>query len=176
MSAISMLAAKAREMNLSFLLIGGHAVNLHGYSRFTKDIDLLIRRDDLPRWRELLREAGYELQHQAATFLQFDAEKAETPGVDLMLVNRSTYEKMIARAISAQPDGTAIHFVCAEHLIALKLHVLKQDLEHRRLKDFLDIVEVVRAKKIDLQSAEMREIFSRYGTEDLYRRIRLAVE
>jgi hypothetical protein len=93
-----------------------------------------------------------------------------------MLVNNETYEKLFVRAISASPEALPIKLVCVEHLIALKLHVLKQDLEHRRLKDFMDIVELVRVNKIDLQSAEMREIFSRYGTQDLYRRIKLAAE
>jgi hypothetical protein len=175
MSTLSVLAAKAQEKNLSFLLIGGHAVNLHGYSRFTHDIDLLINRDDLPQWSKLLSEAGYIVHQQTATFLQFDPPSPESPRVDLMLVSNSTYEKLALRAGSVK-DAPQIKYVCAEHLIALKLHVLKQDLQHRRLKDFLDVVEVVRANKIDLQNAEMREIFDRYGTEDLYRRIKLALE
>ena len=32
--------------SVSFVIIGGHAVNYHGYIRSTEDIDLIFRRDD----------------------------------------------------------------------------------------------------------------------------------
>jgi len=62
------------------------------------------------------------------------------------------------------------------HLIALKLHALKQDLAHRQIKDFLDVVDLVAANKIDLKSEELKSIFQRYGSADLYRRILTACE
>lgn len=175
MSNVADLARNARDRDLPFLLIGGYAVNIHGYSRVTNDLDVLIRRAQLDQWTELLNEAGYKLVHEGQTFVQFESSEPATP-VDLMLVNDQTFEKLQARVHSLEEEGTTIPFVCVQHLIALKIHVLKQDLEHRRMKDFLDVVELVRANKIDLQSTEMREIFERYGSEDLYRRIKLASE
>jgi len=152
---LEQLATKAQETGLPFLLIGGHAVNFHGYSRFTKDIDFLINRDLLPRWSDLLKNQGYSVAHTGATFCQFQNADSNLPGVDLMLVNEQTFQKLMAKAKIEKKDNFSIPLVCAEHLVALKLHALKQDLEHRRLKDFLDIVEIVRAGGIDLQSAEM---------------------
>ena len=170
------LASEAGKLGLPFLLIGGHAVNFHGYSRFTKDVDFLINRDCLPRWSELLKAHGYNLSQTGPTFCQFENKDSNVPGVDLMLVNEQTFQKLFARARVETKGSISIPLVCAEHLIALKLHVLKQDLEHRRLKDFLDVVEIVRASKINLQSEEMRGIFAKYGTEDLYQRIKLATQ
>jgi hypothetical protein len=176
MTLLCNLASQAEQQNLHFLLIGGHAVNIHGYSRATEDIDLLINREDMLRWKTLLDQAGYRIVHDGGTFQQFEGNDPQMPGVDLMLVNQQTYEKLSMRAVPASPELKSIKLVCVEHLIALKLHVLKQDLAHRRIRDFLDVVELIKANKIDLQNDEMREIFSRYGTEDLYRRIKLAVE
>ena len=170
---LDQVAGKAAEIGLPYLLIGGHAVNYHGYSRLTDDVDLLIKRDALSDWTALLNSFGYSLRHEAGTFCQFEKKDSNEPGIDLMLVNEQTFEKLSGRAQNKQEGGVHFQLVCVEHLIALKLHALKQDLEHRRVKDFLDVVELVRANGIDLRSEEMRQIFERYGTEDLYRRIQL---
>ena len=66
--------------------------------------------------------------------------------------------------------------VSLEHLIALKLHVLKQARLHRFLKDFQDVVELVRINHLDLHSDAMRALFIRYGTAELHEKITRAVE
>lgn len=38
---------KIFNSNLKYLVIGGYAINKYGYSRFTADIDLLIKRTSL---------------------------------------------------------------------------------------------------------------------------------
>jgi len=37
------------KQGADFLIIGGYAVNFHGYSRMTEDIDLWLRPDNLNR-------------------------------------------------------------------------------------------------------------------------------
>ena len=54
-------AAGAR--NLSFLLIGGHAVILIGFARSTIDIDLLVLTFRRPAWLDLMRELGFRFYH-----------------------------------------------------------------------------------------------------------------
>jgi len=44
------LVAEATARGLRFLLIGGYAVNAHGYSRKTFDIDFLICANCCARW------------------------------------------------------------------------------------------------------------------------------
>ncbi len=60
--------------------------------------------------------------------------------------------------------------------LALKLHVLKQAQLHRFLKDFQDVVELIRINKVDLHSEEMRGLFLRYGTADLYEKVKRAID
>jgi hypothetical protein len=48
---------------MSFLVIGGHAVNAHGASRMTFDLDLLVRRSDLEKWRELMERLGFVISN-----------------------------------------------------------------------------------------------------------------
>ena len=51
------LLARLAEANVRFVIVGGIAVALHGYTRFTEDIDLLID-DDAANIRDLLGLLG----------------------------------------------------------------------------------------------------------------------
>jgi hypothetical protein len=176
MRLLEQLRGITTTRRLAFLLIGGHAVNVHGYSRMTEDVDILVRGEELEEWKAALLEIGYGAVEEHGAFCQFNCADAKTGRLDLMLVNNSTFEKLQARARQVQYLGKEIAVVAVEHLIALKLHALKQELPHRAIKDFLDVVELIRANHLDLKSAEMQEIFVRYATPDLARRIRIACE
>ncbi len=46
---------------IDYALCGGIAVALHGYPRFTKDIDLLVKGDDIERITELVKALEFDL-------------------------------------------------------------------------------------------------------------------
>lgn len=48
------------EADVAFALCGGIAVAFYGYPRFTKDIDLLIRKESLQEAKGALRQIGYD--------------------------------------------------------------------------------------------------------------------
>ncbi len=166
----------AVEHGLRFILIGGLAVIEHGYGRLTLDIDLLVLREERQRWRELLHGLGYELSSEQDTFHQYRRTEKEKWPLDLMLANRETFAGLIAAASPVTTQGARVLLVSLDHLIALKLHVLKQARLHRFLKDFQDVVELVRINHLDLHSDAMRALFLKYGTTDLYEKIKRAVE
>ena len=170
------LSIAAHERNLNALLIGGHAVNLHGVSRYTEDFDFLIDRETLPSWRQMLAAMDFRRFREGPSFEQFSRDGTGPKRLDLMLVNAATFEKLAQRSISLPEPSESLRIVCAEHLIALKLHALKQDLEHRRLRDFLDVVEVLQKNQLDLEGAEMKEVFEKFGTPELYRKVKLYCE
>jgi len=72
--------------------------------------------------------------------------------------------------------GTTVRMVSLKHLLMLKLHVLKQEKIHRFLDDLIDVVELVKANRLDLQSDEYRDLFLKYGSSDLYDKIRRLAE
>lgn len=169
---LKIIGELSRQESLAGLLVGGYAVNFHGYSRMTNDIDFVIRRSDLTQWKTAVATLGYRSESEGENFVQMGCSKG-FPRLDLMLVNEETFAKLSSRALASEHN---IPVVCAEHLIALKLHALSQGLEHRQIKDFLDVVEIIASRQIDLHSDEMREIFERYASPDLTRRIRIACE
>jgi len=89
-----------------------------------------------------------------------------------MIVNEPTFEELAAGCVPAQVLGASVRMVSVKHLLALKLHVLKQSKLHRFLGDFIDVVELVKANGLDLQTEEMRALFLKYGTSDLYDKVR----
>lgn len=143
----------------------------------TFDIDLLVRRREAEKWRTLVESLGFECSTQQENFLQFTgSERAGSWPLDLMLVNDQTFEKMWDQSQEIRYETVLLRLPSVEHLIALKLHALRQNLLHRTIKDFQDVVGLVAANQIDLRSPAMRDIFERYGTPELYRKLKIACD
>jgi hypothetical protein len=64
------IAGALRALGVPYAICGGIAVTIHGATRTTKDIDVLIERRDAPRVLEAVRPLGYVF---AALPMTFDA-------------------------------------------------------------------------------------------------------
>ena len=175
MTAADVLKTCADEAKLPFLVIGGFAVIAHGYQRTTQDLDILVRRTDAEAWTHFLKQTGYDLLRSQQTFSQYESPRG---GIDLdvMYVNDQTFDGMFAASSPTEFQGVPVRVPSLEHVMALKLHVSKQELRHRRLYDWDDIVNLVLHNKIDLREPRWRAVFEKYGTLDLYEKVRRATE
>lgn len=171
MTLFQTLEREAGSRGLGFLIIGAHAVNQYGYSRDTSDLDLLIRRSDRQAWLSLFSSLNYRIQDEKPGFLQLEAPKEYIWPVDLMFVNDSTWEKMSAAAVEVGIGDATCRVPKLLHLIALKVHALKNGHAGRFLKDFQDVEGLILINKLDVASSEVKEVFQRYGTEELYQKI-----
>lgn len=176
MTEIEEIKQKAEALKLEFLLIGGLAVIEHGFTRTTSDIDLLVRKRNADLWKQLVLDLGYKLLNDGGSFLQYERPAIASWPLDLMLVNDPTYDSLKANSLAANVMGALLQMVSLKHLLMLKLHVLKQKKLHRFLDDFVDVVELVKANRLDLQSPEYRDLFLKYGTPDLYDKIQRVAE
>jgi hypothetical protein len=170
-SELEEIRQKAEALKLEFLLIGGLAVIEHGFTRTTNDIDLLIRKQNADSWNHLVVDLGYKLLNDGGSFLQYERPAINSWPLDLMLVNDPTYDSLQANSLPANVLGASLRIVSLRNLLMLKLHALKQKKIHRFLHDFNDLVELVKANRLDLQSSEYRDLFLKYGTSDLYDKI-----
>jgi hypothetical protein len=106
-----------------YLVIGGYAVALHGYPRFTKDLDIWIDRtpDNAARLVQALFDFGFgSLGLQDADFLEADQIiqlgyapnridlLTSTPGVD--------FEVCFAEKLQMQISGVLVNFIDLENL------------------------------------------------------------
>lgn len=46
--------------NIDYAVCGGIAVALHGYPRFTKDLDFLVKKEDIKTIEKIVEKLGYE--------------------------------------------------------------------------------------------------------------------
>jgi hypothetical protein len=67
------IAAALERESIPYAVCGGVAVTIHGATRTTKDIDVLVRRVDVARVLDAVRPLGYAF---AALPMTFDAGKA----------------------------------------------------------------------------------------------------
>jgi hypothetical protein len=164
---VNEIAARA---SLRFLVIGGHAVNAYGYTRFTEDVDILVNRDEKTVWITELSAKGFGLYHDGGAFLQLTAPQMFSP-LDLMLVNSTTFEKLSRETKAAEISGAKVQIPSLYNLFALKIHVLQQDLPHRGFKDFMDILSLAQCNGVDLRSDKIRELCEKYGNKKIYERL-----
>lgn len=168
------LAARAADEGLEAVLVGGNAVNLHGYFRTTFDVDLLIPEQSAERWLAFFLRHGYAVFHRTPNFIRarFADDPAGALPVDLMLADAQTFTTL--RRGSSVCDlgrGLSLRIPSALHLIAMKLHALRSPQRLADGVDLQDVTHLIRTAKVDLASREFAEVMERYGTDTIRERI-----
>jgi len=156
---------------LRFMIIGGYAVAAHGHSRATFDIDLLAASEDREEWRKRLLNRGLKLISETSAFAQFSPGDQST-GLDLMFVAKDTFDQFWAASEPREFGTSTAQVPSLDHLLALKLHVLKQGLEHRTFKDAEDVEMLARRNKLNLDEERYEKLFLKYGTREIYETIK----
>ncbi len=168
---VSRLFAAAADRDLDFIVCGGYAVNAYQVIRKTGDLDLVVRARDAPSWKELLTTSGYTVYHETAGFVQLDPVAKTSWPIDLMLVDDRTFGRMRAEAQRFRFAGTECWIPSIRHLIAMKLHALKQTGGRRLRKDAIDIVELAERNGIDLRGEDFRQQCERFADHAIYDKI-----
>lgn len=170
MQLLKTLSEYSKNENLSFLLIGGHAVNALGYARQTSDLDMLIKRSDREAFTEKILSLDYVKFQDHEVFLRFKPDTLDNWPIDLMLVEDSVFQSLHDGAKEVEFSGADVLVPSPKHMIALKLHALKEKQEHREARDILDVIELLRLHTLD--DDELRLMCEKYGRIDLYERLK----
>jgi hypothetical protein len=115
---------------VEYALCGGMAVVLHGSPRLTRDIDLLIRRDDLERVKKALEAAGFTVpggvipfdagkEHEREVFRVSKADGGELLTVDLLLLPTFLADVWEDRVVF-EFEGVPVTVVSRNGLIRMK--------------------------------------------------------
>lgn len=64
--AVERLSKTLRQMELPFIISGALAVNHHGHRRATEDVDILMRRDDLSKFKDKNISRGWLNQFEGS--------------------------------------------------------------------------------------------------------------
>jgi hypothetical protein len=149
-----------RPPALRFLVIGGYAVAAHGHTRATFDVDFLALKEDRNAWTSKLTAAGLEKVSETNAFAQFSQKAGD--GLDLMFVDAQTFEQMWGVAQAREFNCRVARMPSLDHLLALKLHALKQKSPHRTSKDAEDVELLVRRNRLDISLPQYEQLFLKY--------------
>ena len=132
------------DNNVEYMMVGGFAVNMHGYTRATEDIDIWIK-DDLENRRNLgnaMAVFGYEaISWEEIQFVPGWTNFYIGNGIVLdVLINMKglegyTFEQCRSMAKTAEIETVKVPFLHINQLIANKKAV-------NRPKDQLDVIEL----------------------------------
>ena len=134
---------------VAYVLVGGHAVRLNGFTRTTEDIDILLP-SSLENGRKVIRALSFLASSQDLD-PQWFAPPADAPEnirvaddllIDLLFAaNGQTYENLQEHVRTLTVDGVAIKTLDIEGLLKTKTDYRDKDRIDReallRLKDLL---------------------------------------
>jgi len=139
------LARRLAEEHIDYAVIGGMALALHGLVRPTQDVDLLLSREGLAQFHQLLVGRGYVPLFSGARKHFRDAET----GVKVEIITTGEYPgdgkpKPVVFPVPGDAAITVGEFrvVSLERLIELKL-ASGLSAEHRQLRDLADVQQLI---------------------------------
>jgi len=174
MTILKVVSRQLPAAGVDCILIGGFAVNYHGYTRNTLDVDFMIVAQQLDAVRKIMTHAGF-------TNVAIDENVAffSAPGlplrVDFLRVDGDTMRKLLINAINASVHGCEVKVPALMDLIAMKIFALSRDVARRMGKDLPDIAYLSVLHNLDLES-DIRPLCNRFGTGKTYDLIRRQVE
>ncbi|MEJ8853076.1 hypothetical protein WKW79_00760 [Variovorax robiniae] len=160
MKTIDLLQALSRE-SVEFVLVGGLAVQLHGYARMTYDVDVVLAMNDanLSRFIEVAKQFGLapvipapidslknasllDQWHREKGMLAFALREPSIGGgiVDVLVKPEVGFEELSAQAVVGQLLGSSVKIASIDHLLAMKRVA-------NRPKDQLDIIALEKIKR-----------------------------
>ena len=133
-----------------YIMVGGFAVNMHGFTRSTNDIDLWLKDTKLNRqnFGKAMAPLGYDgLTWEEIQFVPGWSDFYIGPGIrlDIMIdmkgLNDFPFDEAYKQANIGQIEGLLVPFLNMNHLIANKKAV-------NRPKDQIDVIELEKLKKL----------------------------
>lgn len=169
------VANACQKTKIDVILIGGQALGARGYQRVTLDLDFMIVAEDYEKLKPEIEGQGYGEIVRTNVAARMRAASDDLIDIDFMFVDPDTFDGIRKEAEAENFEGCEFKVPSPEHLIALKLHAITQQPKVRELKDLNDIVELIQANPIDVQSNAFKSLCLKFGTEALYKKIVCAV-
>lgn len=148
--AMARLTKTLREMNIPFAIAGAMAANAHGYHRTTADIDILISRENLQRFKDEHLGRGWVDKFEGSRNFR---DAVAGVNIDTLLVGDYPGDglpKPIAFPDPESVDNTTIEgipYVTLPTLLELKL-TSGMTAAHRP-RDLDDVIQLIRANQLE---------------------------
>ncbi|MDQ3099995.1 MAG: nucleotidyltransferase family protein [Bacteroidota bacterium] len=141
----------AEDHGLKYLMVGGGAVNFHGYQRHSADIDLWIEPTsaNFDRLIEVLGSLGYTIDRLPDEVLQQEQNISIkiSPDLDLELITRFNPGRTFEDAWTRRVHGELAGFPVARYHVLNYEDLIESKVRSARPKDLLDVQELTRKRK-----------------------------
>ncbi len=147
----------ANEFNVRMIMIGGGAVNFHGYQRHSADVDFWIDMDpeNLQKLISIFRQMGFKMDdfpekvksREQNISVKFSPEELTLELITQFSIGKSFDEAFADAEIACIDD----HPVFRWRVLALE-DLIESKLRASRPKDLLDIKEIRRINGLDTNS------------------------
>lgn len=155
------VGASLRRGGHPFALAGAFALNAYGLGRATADLDLIVPLAAQDPLIADLEHLGFETLHRSSGFSHHLHPDPAWGRLDFIYLDERTAERVFAAGRPIDLEGEpGVLLPKAEHLIAMKVHAIKND-PSRRLRDLADIAYLVGLPGVDQDEA--RRYFEKAG-------------
>ena len=172
------MAEQCERAGVPFVLVGGFAVNFHNVTRNTDDVDFLMTEENFEKVWPFLNEAGYcnmKKQYLCARLRRDVEPQGRYPDIDILFINPETFQMIQKDTQDMDLGEKKMKVVSLRHLMAMKLHSLKNNPSGREVPDMGDLLGLVQINRVDVHKPSFKEFCLKYANEEIYNRlVRLA--
>lgn len=153
--AMKRLTKTLQEMQIPFAIAGAMAANAHGHRRTTSDVDILIRLEDLQRFKERYLGRGWVDKFEGSKNFR---DAIHNVNIDALIVGAYPGDglpKPVAfppPETVAEPDAEGLPFLSLKALLELKL-ASGMTAPHR-MQDMADVMNLIRVNRLPLEYAD----------------------
>ncbi len=147
--AMRRLAKTLAEMEIPFAIAGAMAANAHGHQRTTADVDILIRREDLQRFKEQHIGLGWVDKFEGSKNFR---DTINNVSIDALMVGEFPGDGLPKPVAFPEPElvveyrDEGIPYVSLKSLLELKL-ASGMTAAHRP-RDLDDVIQLIRANQL----------------------------
>jgi len=142
---------EAYRTGLRLIMVGGAAVNHHGYKRHSADVDLWIEptSENFARLVAVLQTIGYEVEELPNAVLQGEQNISVkiSPEQEIEVITRfepgGTFEELWSRCVIVELAGVPV----AKYRVIALDDLIESKLKAARPKDLLDVLELRRKRE-----------------------------
>ncbi len=146
-------------------------MNRYHYSRFTHDIDFMIEPSAFPALEKEMNGIGYKEALRTNLFVRMKGISENDMMIDFLFADRKTMEKLKHASDRVTIDNRVFLVPSLFHLIAMKLHSIKNSGRHRFTTDMTDIVKLIQVNNINIEDESFKRMCLKFGNDDLYNQI-----
>jgi hypothetical protein len=168
--AVLAIAERLDAAGISYAIAGAMALGAHGYERVTSDVDVLLTRDGLARFKSAYLGRGYLEKFPGSKGMR---DNENGVAIDVLIAGEFPGDGLPKPVAFPDPAEAAVAGADRFRILALpklvELKLASGMTAPHRLKDLADVLELIRAIKLPMELAGDLDPYVREKYGELWR-------